>query len=152
MKKHLPRWVKASVAQHFATRITPTIVIDGDKTTKADTWCELRLEGPHYTERSGMLRVDLFVSILIQYTHGGTKLYTLETLSGDIANAFTSSISIYRYGDETVDTGTFVDCLYLKPNTKSDIIIYPIGRVAPDLDVFQSKVEGLYYNDDFAGH
>jgi hypothetical protein len=153
MNANLPRWVKASVAQYFNTELAPLkLFIEGETSNKDDfsEWVELRTDGPYFREgASNTLRVDIAINMLVQCKLDGSVLYQPETISGTVAEAFKDCIPVYKYGGRAGDDSTFVDHLWLRPQSKGDVNIYNMGQVADAYDIVQVQVEGQYCNDDF---
>lgn len=133
------RWIKASVAKHFAAAL-PSIhlFMEGEvrKSAEQATWIELRVDGPRAEEVTrGSWQLEVEVSVLC-CTPVQRDVYFIERLVGMVSAVFAASIPVYRYGD----AGTLLDCL-----TRRTFKVNHYGQIDPKTPVVQATVEGSYY-------
>lgn len=150
LSKHLPRWIIASVSQHFEDkREGIPMYIEGQirQTSDLKDFFELRVDGPYYTELSkGFWRVYTEINVLIQSAQDKEDRFRIYKTAGVIAAAFEQVISIFKYGDEVGDDDSLVACLKLlgDKGARERIQISHFGQVAPATGISQSTVEAHY--------
>lgn len=145
MNPNWPRWIWASVSKWFSDIITPNIpmYVEGDDrgTGLLATYTEFRMDGPTGKEQNkGIWALYIAINVLVVVKKNETDTHTQFKIQGQVTNAFTQVIPIYRYGD---DDG-FIDCLTLRTDNRNGIIISQFGQISPDLNVLQSTIEGHY--------
>lgn len=146
LKSKLPQWVFLSIAKYFTGALTGAYVEGTEKVTdKADS-IEIRIDGPDIREVSkGVYKVECEVNLLIStQMNAGSQLRHLKSV-GKVVEAF-KDIALYRYGDESEDTGYRLGVLCLKPldNNSDKIQVANMGRIDPALSLVQTTVEGHY--------
>lgn len=149
MKRHLTRWVHASVKDYIKTKFAGTpLVVEGENDKKPDApfFIELRIDGPNMvkigtrTEYMGMVEVNLLLTVNKdeKYAH------ILQDKIGLCWEALEACIPIKRVGstDTAVDTGAIVSVLQLID--EDAIEINNFGQVDPNIRIQQASVEGHY--------
>lgn len=150
LDKALPRWIVASVSQHFEDRRQgiPMFIEGQIRDTKGlKDFFELRIDGPYYTELSkGFWRVYIEINVLIQSAQDKTDRYRIYKTAGVVAAAFEQIISIFKYGDEVGDDDSLVGCMKLLGDreARERIQISHFGQVESETGIFQSTVEAHY--------
>ncbi len=144
------RWIRASVNQHFHTIVQPSglmLLFEGTdrRTEDQRDASELRLDGPKINEISkGYWRFDIVIDVLIKSALSDQNIYTIERDQGNVLAAFTTSISVFKYGDGIDDDQTYLGCLVLCPDYGEAIIVTNFGQVQNEVRVRQSTVEATY--------
>ena len=150
LSKDLPRWIVASVSQHFEDRRQGIFMfIEGQlrRTSDLKDFIELRIDGPHYTELSkGFWRVYIEINVLIQSAQDKIDRYRIYKSAGVVASAFEQTISIFKFGDEVGDDDSLVGCLKLlgDKEARERVQISHFGQIEPETGIFQSTVEAHY--------
>lgn len=147
ISEHWPRWVFASIADHFDSALSAELplFIEGQShsTTEDTDRAELRVDGPRITHigKADGYEIYVEVNILIQHVMGDTDWQNLQKYQGLVAAAFTN-IQIYRYGDPLVaeNDESLAGCMKLI----EPLDINNFGQVAPDSNLQQGTVEGRY--------
>lgn len=111
-----PRWIFASFAKHFdSKKQTVNLYIehtDRDTAQLVD-FAEFRLDGPRMTEwTAGQWKLEVTVNVLIQSTMDDRDAYKLFKTIGIMCAAFTNSISVFKYGDDSA----FLTCFQQNQN------------------------------------
>lgn len=141
MNANWPQWIKASVAKQFNdNRGGITLFVEGQKrpATEDRERFELRLNGPDYKQTGpSAYTLDTVVNLLITSVSNETNIYRMDALKGIILAAFSSSIPVYKYGDDD----TLLGCLQLK----SQIDIRDLGL--RDTTLRQVSISAFYSID-----
>ena len=149
-KRHLTRWIVASVNKWFHEKITPFglhVFIEGTerKTRNETDFVEVRIDGPRIKEVSNnCFDIQGEINCLIQSVMREDTIYDAHTDVGYVTEAFTNSIPIYRYGDGTDDDGSLLGCFKLKTDKSNDLDVSLLGRVGTDAPLNRAVVEGHY--------
>lgn len=145
---HLPRWVFASLADHFTKGLTNCYVEGNERnmeTERQDSY-ELRIDGPYMSEvAKNQLRVYSEVNILVCTYMDATAAIRHMTNIGKAVDLF-NDIVIYKYGDESgIDTKAKVELFRLLPMGETDRIqVSNFGQIEPSYKLLQASVEGHY--------
>lgn len=135
-----PRWVQASVGDHFKTAANnisiPSLLegIDERTTTFQDApeRIEIRINGPFIKEQSnGYWHFDVDVNILI-FSHMGGELpnaYSGTDIAGAMALAADTPIPIYKYGTGGNDDQSLIGCLTLRQESKESVKVFHFGEI-----------------------
>lgn len=135
-----PRWVQASVANHFKTvadaQQFPSLVEEIDERTtefmEATERLEIRVNGPFIREVSNNywhFQVD--VNILI-FSHMGGALpnaYSGTEMAGYMAQAASEPISVFKYGGGVDDDQSLIGCLTLRRGNDESIKVFHFGEI-----------------------
>ncbi len=135
-----PRWVQASVMDHFkiaATAQSFVSLLEGveERTTafmEAPNRLEIRINGPFIAEVSANFwHFDVDVNILI-FSHMGGQLpnaYEGTDMAGFMAEAASQSIPIKKYGTGGQDDQSLIGCLALKSGRKESVKVFHFGEI-----------------------
>jgi len=150
MNQNWPRWVKASVSQHFDDRRQGLkMYIEGQPrdTRKDKDFIELRMDGPQFTEVSkDYWRIYGEVNILVTSVMDNEDYHRIDRNVGIVAAAFTT-IRLFKYGaDNPPDDQTQWACWDLLQDSgkRQRIDIFHFGQVDVKDEVMQASVEGHY--------
>jgi len=111
-----PRWIKASVSDHFVTMLDG-ILVDGQRRGASQTndRFELRFDGPDISQKSkGEYWLGFAVNLLIISASNENDIYQLDRYKGAGAAAFSTAIPVFRYGPGANDDQSLVGCVTLK--------------------------------------
>lgn len=127
MNSNWPRWIKASVVDHFSSILDSNVLlVDGQRrsATQANDRYELRFNGPNISQKTrNEYRLGYTINLLIVSSSNELDIYQMERYKGLGANAFSVSIPVYKYGPDPDDDQSMVGCL----NLKSDLTIRDFG-------------------------
>jgi hypothetical protein len=147
--ENVPRWLFASVANHFdENRQGLSMFVEGQHraTRTLKDFIELRFDGPYLTELSkGYWKVYVEINVLVQSAMDDENFHRIHTNVGKVAVAF-SDIGVYKYGTGPDDDQSLLGCLKLVADArgKERIQISHFGKIAPHTEVLQATVEGHY--------
>lgn len=147
-----PRWIFATVSKHFQDASTAAgipLFIEGQHraTRKLKDFFEMRTDGPTLREVSkGCWVLRLEINIIVQSTMDDTNYHRIHQNVGIVAQAFDRAISVFKFGNNPQDDGSFVGCLELIQNRESrDFIeINHFGQIDKQTKLMQASVEGHY--------
>ena len=148
MKKHTPRWVRASVLKHFNDTLSSSfkIFIEGmhrDAKDLAQHHIELRMDGPRLRETSNKeYQVWVSVNVLLK-DNQDRNLYTQDIVAGEVLEAFTRCIQVYKYGDGPDDDDSLYFSLVLQDNPRG-VNYNRFGQIEKHTKVDQATIEGHY--------
>ena len=149
MSEHWPRWINASINQHFDSNITGVkLFIEGQhRDTRTDEeFFELRVNGPYLTEVSkDYWFVEVMVNTLVQATMNN-DLYRIQRLTGTLVPVYIS-IPMFRLGDGAEDDGLQFGCLKLVQDVgnRRRIKVDYFGQIRPETKLQQATVDADYY-------
>jgi hypothetical protein len=135
-----PRWVQASVADHFKlvaiAQGYPALVegIDERDTEfiESPNRIEIRVNGPFIREASaGYYHFEVDANILI-FSHMGGQIpnaYFGTEMTGYMAQAASQPISIYKYGTGVGDDQSLIGCLTLRRGKDESVKVFHFGEV-----------------------
>lgn len=137
----LIKWIRASVAEHFRTVVTPLgVSIEGQKKlTDQSDWCEIRVNGPTFTDFGVGTIVKVVINALVMTVRDESNLYAEDINVGKVVSGF-SNINTFKYGNTLSDDKSFIDCL----NLNSPIVVTRFGQIDPDLNVYQTTIEAEF--------
>ena len=146
-----PRWIAASIQQHFIDTVDASlpIFIEGQEKTvdEDEDFIELRIDGPNCTQLSkNDHNLYVEVNVLIQSHMNETDFHMIHKDVGKVLVAFTD-ILIYKYGDNPGDDDSFIVCLRLLQGGKEAVRTAHFGQIDPDKKLIQSTVEGHFEMD-----
>jgi hypothetical protein len=135
-----PRWVQASVADHFKVAATaqqyPALVegIDERLTSfiESPSRIEIRVNGPFIREMSrGYYYFGVDANILIFSYMGGKSpnAYEGTEMAGYMAQAASLSIPVYKYGTGVEDDQSLIGCLTLRRGNDESIRVFHFGEI-----------------------
>lgn len=142
------RWCYESINKHFDDlKGEYNLYIEGDERTTQDDaeFAELRIDGPFImTPQKYLHYLDVEINILCQ-THVDSKNhYRAQVMVGWFARAFRNLISVYKYGDGSLDDGSLLGCFHLQRNRDEKIDVGHFGIIRSDTKILQSTIEGHY--------
>jgi len=135
-----PRWVQASVADHFKVLAVAqgyATLIEGidERTTafmESTDRIEIRVNGPSIAEWSNnYYHFEVSANILI-FSHMGGSLpnaYDGTTMTGHMARAASLPISVFKYGTGVDDDQSLIGCLNLKRGSKESVKVFHFGEI-----------------------
>jgi hypothetical protein len=147
--KNWPRWLFASVSEHFENnKGALTLFIEGQhrKTRDLKDFAELRVDGPYLTEVcKGVWRIFIEVNVLVQSAMDDANFHRIHTNVGIIVAAFTS-IPVYKYGTGVDDDESLLGCLTIVSDArgKERIQVSHFGKIDAATPLEQATVEGHY--------
>lgn len=152
INKNWPRWVFASVSEHFYSRrdsIPMFIERQYRQQSEEPKLLELRMDGPYFTEISrGVFKCFIEVNVLVQAAQSDTNAYVIDELVGIAGAAFTDSIQVFKYGpaSDPDNDGSLLVCLSRLDDTRGRkrVQISHFGKIDTQTPVLQSTVEGHY--------
>ena len=156
MNKNWPRWIFASVSDHFKTKmdaVSLPLFIEGqhrDIDKSLQDYVELRVDGPYITEIArDQWQLYIEVNVLINSIMNDTNNHRIHTSAGLVGAAFEDAIPVYKYGSTGEDDDSFLGCLVLQQDKKrrERIQISHFGQVAPNTKLLQATVEGHFIID-----
>jgi len=135
-----PRWVQASVADHFKVAATaqqyPALVEGIDERTtefmESTNRLEIRVNGPFIREMSKDYWQFLVDANILIFSHMGgasPNAYVGTEMAGYMAQAASQSIPIYKYGTGVDDDQSLIGCLTLRPGKDESIRVYHFGEI-----------------------
>lgn len=135
------RWSFASFAKHFDTnKQTVNLYIEHTDRATADLrdFAEFRMDGPRMRElSSGFWQLEVTINILVQSTMDDADAYKLFRTIGVMCAAFTDSVNVYKYGDDS----SLVTCFQL---AKEPLRINNFGIIDETTRKQQATIEGRY--------
>lgn len=139
-KQHWPRWILASVSQHFndAKGSDLPLFIEGQDREQEDEVdiLELRINISDMIEQSkDDWKIIVEINILIKHIMDDTDFHKIWKNIGIVVDGFTD-IMIYKYGDNDA----FLGCLQL-----DGIMTQYYGQIDLAVKLEQATVEGHYY-------
>ena len=151
------RWAWASVLEHFIVALANNpnpdtdplpVFAEGQKrdTNDLKTFCEIRMDGPWFTEVSkDCWRIYGEVNALVSAHMDEKDMHILHRSVGEVTAAFTD-ISVYRFGDEATDDDSFVWCwkLIQDMRARERVQVANFGVIEPNTKLSQAIVEGHY--------
>ena len=135
-----PKWVQASVADHFKTTATANgfaSLVEGleERTTvfhDNPQRLEIRINGPSIQEQSNNYYHFLVdVNILIFSHMDGTQdsVYRGTSMTGVMAQRASEPISVFKYGSQPGDDQSLVGCLTLINGSREAIKVFHFGEI-----------------------
>ena len=151
MNKNWPRWFFASISKHFDDETTFKLFVEGEprETWEEKDFLECRTDGPDFVEVSkNIWHATIDVNILVQSIVNNEDMHQIHRMVGEVAEAFTKPLTIYKYGsdDDPVNDGSILVCLELLQNARSKelIIISHFGRINTNQPLLQATVGGRF--------
>ena len=149
MNSNWPRWIFASVTDHFSSTGYKTFV-EGEprETWEEKDFIEVRMDGPYFIQLdSSSWEAMIEVNVLVQSSMDFTNLHKIHTMCGVVASAFAgNSIQVFKYGVNVGDDQTLLGCLQLLQDKRDRqlLVISHFGQLAPDKLLQQASVEGHF--------
>lgn len=148
-RRHITRWVNASINKHFNSLVGPYLYVwvEGDTrdTREMTDFAELRIDGPKIQEFSrGWFRIYAEINILVTSSINDTDLYKIHTDTGIVLEAMQTRIPIFRYGTGVDDDQTLVGCFTLISDSRNSLDVLQLGRKLIETPLMTSIVEGHY--------
>jgi hypothetical protein len=148
MNSNWPRWIFASITDHFVQGQSLPVFVEGQP---RETWddgelIEVRINGPHFIQSSASewkAQVDL--NVLVQCPFNVSDLHRVHRIVGDVASLF-GQIQIYKFGPGTGDDQNLIGCLTLIPNpiTGRLITINHYGQAENEKMLLQAEIESSF--------
>jgi len=147
MVRHLPKWIRASIAKHFQEGLKDIhLMLEGAprQTNELTNWVELRVDGPYATKMSPTLW-DYYMEIntLIMDKMDERDMYRIEKTKGILLELHTV-IPVFKFGNGVDDTGAFVGCLMPFFGKRDKIEVADFGILDVDTRIRVAQVEGHY--------
>lgn len=155
--KHWARWIYASMLQHFSDELNAdgiNLFIEGtdrDPTALGEEYAEYRMDGPRFRLLQGNeYRVWTSVNILFSVAMNDDDFHRKHKIAGCIAEAFKTTIPLYKYGDGEEDDSSQFGCMVLEDRPRG-VQVNHFGQIEEELRLEQGTVEGHYiaYITDF---
>jgi len=150
VNRHWARWIFASVSKHFDDRkeLLP-LYIEGQHraTTKPQEYLELRMDGPKWNEASkGYFIGDVQINILITSALTEEDYHRPYRAAGQVQEACTQTIEVFRFGDGPEDDQSHLGCLQLKQDRAGQdfIELNWFGIIDTNDALVQATVEAHY--------
>lgn len=153
-----PRWVQASVADHFKTTANGSgyvSLVEGleERTTAfqdSPQRLEIRINGPRIQEQShNSYYFEVDVNMLI-HSHMDGDLdspYSGTNIAGTMAQRASEPIPVFKYGAQPGDDQSQIGCLVLKDGPKDGINVFHFGEINSEDRLRQLGVDCSYYMD-----
>ncbi len=140
------RWILVSALKHFKTSVSGIMILDGedrDGLDKEPIFSEFRLDGPRiWNPSKNYYRLWFAVNIVVTSAIDPVDLTLKHDLIGDIVNAFTLKIDIFKFGEDGQDDDTLLACAVRSEDFP--IRVNQLGQVDKDNRIEQSTIEGHY--------
>jgi len=150
--KNWPRWIFASIADHFkaaAEADNVPLLIEGiedrtsDKIRKLDH-AELRINGPVSRNPSkDFYTLNVTVNIILQSYMTEENAYTIIQNAG-VFYAAMGPIDVFKHGNGPDDDGSFLGCLVLREELVEPRFVAHFGQLKEDVRLRESMVGGKY--------
>jgi hypothetical protein len=154
--ENLPRWIFASIADHFKTiadtNNIPFFVEGVDEQEPEDTQqshVELRSTGPDMKEVSkDFYTVEVVINFMVTSLMDMTgNAYEIFDWCGILAKEMQNPIPIYKYGNGVDDDDSLIGCLRVKKNSKDSVKVWHFGQIHKTDRVRQSEIDAAYEMD-----
>ncbi len=148
-KRHITRWLTASINKHFASLLGNDIYIffEGEQRDTRDKtrYLEVRNDGPFIRELSaGYFNFYMEINVLVTSAVNDQNLYGIQTDTGLVLEAMKTSIPVYRYGTGTDDDQSLVGCFTLISDRRNSLDAFQLGRKLIETPLMTAIVEGHY--------
>lgn len=149
MNSNWPRWIFASITQHFGTVTGYKTFVEGEprETWEEKDFIEIRVDGPYFVKLDSITwEAMIETNILVQSAIDFKNLHRIHTMVGVVASAFDPAPQIFKYGSNVGDDQSLLGCLELLQNKQDRQIlaISHFGQLAPDKLLQQATVEGHF--------
>ena len=155
MNVNLPRWIFASMSDHFQTvadGISLRFFIEGlDEAEALDFQVDsglFRMDGPiAYQGSSGLEWYKVEMQILLTDIVATTNdnAYDIYTWAGVFQGSMLNdSLPIYRYGSGAEDDDSLIGCLEPDTSVRNNVRVASYGMVDKDYRVKQASVNGTF--------
>ena len=153
-----PKWVQASVADHFKTAATAggfASLVDGlEERTSAfqenPQRLEIRINGPFITQMSSnyyQFLVDVNILIFSHMDGSIDSVYRGTNIAGTMAQSASDSIPVHKYGAEVGDDASLIGCLSLNDGPRAGVNVFHLGEVNAEDRLRQLAVECSFKMD-----
>lgn len=153
-----PRWIQASVADHFKTTANSegfASLVEGleERTTvfqESTNRLEIRINGPFVRQVSAnYYHFDVDVNILILSHMDGTSdsVYRGTNIAGKMAERANEPIPVFKYGGQPEDDQSQIGCLLLKDGSKDGVKVFHFGEINAEDRLRQAGVDCSYNMD-----
>lgn len=118
MNVNWPRWIKASIGQHFQTAMDPIafhLEGIGDPELLPLERIEVQVDGPNVSEKlASEYWLNVYVNLLLVTEPKETDIMYHEKMFGLALEAFQKGIFVYKYGNQPDDNPSeSIGCLQL---------------------------------------
>lgn len=149
MNSNWPRWIYASVTNHFATATGYKTFVEGEPRTtwEEEDFIEIRMDGPYFTKLdSATWEAMIEVNVLLQSVIDFVNLHKIHTMAGAVSLAFATPFQIFKYGNGPLDDQSLLACVELLQNKRDRQIlsVNHFGQIASDKPLQQATVEGHF--------
>ena len=150
--KNWPRWIFASIADHFKSAAIANnvpLLIEGieDRTSdkiRQNDHAELRINGPVTKNPSKDYYIlNLNVNIIVQSYMTEENAYTIIQNAGVFYEAM-GPIEMFKFGNGPDDDGSFLGCLVLREELVEPRFVAHFGQLKEDVRLRESMVGGKY--------
>jgi hypothetical protein len=148
MNSNWPRWIYASITDHFAQGQSLPVFVEGQP---RETWedgelIEVRINGPHFIQGSASeWKAEVELNVLVQCPFNVSDLHRIHRLVGSIASLF-GQIQIFKFGSGVLDDQSLLGCLVIKPNPITGRLITTnhYGQAENEKSLLQAEVEASF--------
>ncbi len=151
MNKNWPRWIFASVTNHFDSNLeTYDIFYEGQKRSAENfqtDLVEVRMDGPRFLQLGVTeWHADIEINLLVQAAINDEDFHKIHRMVGIVATGFHPGIQVFKYGSGVDDDDSLLGCLDLVQDRRSRefLTISHFGQIDPDKLLMQATVEGHY--------
>lgn len=150
VNRNWARWIFASVSKHFDDRKENLpLYIEGQHraTSKLKEYLELRMDGPTWNEASkGYFIGVVQINVLLTSALNEEDYHRPYRIAGQVQEAFTQTIEVFKFGDGPDDDQSKFGCLQLKQNrSNGDFVeLNWFGIIDTDDPLVQATVEAHY--------
>jgi len=150
LKLSLPKWVFLSCAKHFTDNLSgiATHVAGAQERnlSSQSDWIEIRIDGPDIREVSNSVYIiESEISLLVA-THFSPSAPSDHAVNVGKAMAAFTDFYVYKYGEESEDTGATLEVFRLLPlsNNSDRIRVANLGQIDPQIKLSQTTVAGHF--------
>jgi hypothetical protein len=150
MNENWPRWIFASVSNHFNSNLGDLVIFyEGLKRSaefEETDLVEFRMDGPYFLQlNKDTWSVKIEVNILVQSTIDDADFHKIHKHIGIVVSAFVP-ITIYKYGNSLDDDDSIIGCFQLIQNIRNRelLTVSHFGQIDPEKQLLQATVEGHY--------
>ena len=154
MESSLPRWIHASIANHFNTyRMSLPLFLEEQVREDQELvgeFMELRIDGPIVRQYSPtQFEITLEINVLLQVVKKPTDMFHVQRQVGVVIAAFHPCIDVREYGEGQPDPPTLVGTLVLQTHGRRNmgIVVSNFGQINPTERLHHVTIEGKYVMD-----
>lgn len=147
-----PRWVQASVANHFKTAANAAGYVSlveeleekTDEFLTAPNRVEIRVNGPFAVELSHNYWSFYVPCNMLIFSHmdgSVNNVYGGVDIAGTMAARATEPVSVLKYGNNVGDDQSFLFCLTVQTDKKNGLNVYHFGEIDSESRLRQYGVD-----------